>query len=138
MARIITTYIVVLMLVSLGFFGVGTIASAQELRDPMQPPPFALQKFREAKYAANPKPVKKAAPVPKPEPMRLSSIIYSPERKVAIIDGQMLSIGDRIRGAELVSLTRDSARLVRKGKVIKLQLGSESNAIRKKPVESKL
>ena len=42
MARIITTYIVVLLLVSLGFFGVGAIASAKELRDPMQPPPFAL------------------------------------------------------------------------------------------------
>jgi len=49
MAQIITTYLVVILLVSLGFFGVGTLASAQELRDPMQAPPFALQKFREAK-----------------------------------------------------------------------------------------
>jgi hypothetical protein len=32
MTRIITTYIFVLMLVSLGFFGVGTIATAQEAR----------------------------------------------------------------------------------------------------------
>jgi len=49
MSQIITTYLVVILLVSLGFFGVGALASAQELRDPMQPPPFALQKFREAK-----------------------------------------------------------------------------------------
>ena len=35
-----------------GFFGVGAIASAQELRDPMQPPPLALRKFREAKLTS--------------------------------------------------------------------------------------
>jgi len=48
MAQIITRYLVVILLVSLGFFGVGALASAQELRDPVQPPPpFAVQKFRE-------------------------------------------------------------------------------------------
>jgi hypothetical protein len=137
MARIITTYILVLLLVSLGFFGVGAVASAQEIRDPMQPPPFALQKYREARLAAEPRPVKKTAPRPQPDPMHLSSIIFSADRKIAIIDDQMLAIGDRIRGAELVELTRDSARLVRKGKVIKLQLGSET-AVRKKAVKSNL
>jgi hypothetical protein len=138
MARIVTTYIAVLLLVSLGFFGVGAIASAQELHDPMQPPPLALQKFSEARRAANPEPVKPVVARPKPEPMRLISIIFSAERKVAIIDDQVLAIGDRIRGAELVSLTRNSARLVRKGKVINLRLAAELTAIRKKPVESKL
>jgi hypothetical protein len=49
MAQIITTYLLVVLLVSLGFFGVGALASAQELRDPMQPPPFAQQKYRETK-----------------------------------------------------------------------------------------
>jgi hypothetical protein len=57
MTRIITTYILVLMLVSLGFLGVGTIASTQELRDPMQPS-LALQEFRELTPTVNPKPVK--------------------------------------------------------------------------------
>jgi hypothetical protein len=47
MAQIIKTYLLVILLVSLGFFGVGALATAQELRDPMQPPPFALQKYRE-------------------------------------------------------------------------------------------
>ena len=59
MAQIITTYLLVILLVSLGFFGVGALASAQELRDPMQPPPFALQKYREARWAANPGPPKR-------------------------------------------------------------------------------
>jgi hypothetical protein len=52
----ITTYLVVVLLVSLGFFGVGALASATELRDPMRPPAFALEKFREAERAANPPP----------------------------------------------------------------------------------
>ena len=48
MTQIITRYLVAILLVSLGFFGVGALASAQELRDPMQPsPPLAVQKFRE-------------------------------------------------------------------------------------------
>ncbi len=52
MVQIVTRYLVVILLVSLGFFGVGALATAQELRDPMQPPPLAIQKFREAKEAA--------------------------------------------------------------------------------------
>jgi len=136
MAQIIRTYLLVILLVSLGFFGVGALASAQQLRDPMQPPPYALQKYREAKWAANPRPARKVAA--KPEPLRLTSIIYSTERKLAIIDDQMLAIGDRIRGAELVGLTRSSARLMRKGKVINLNLGTELTAIKKKAVKSDL
>ena len=138
MAQIITTYLLVILFVSLGFFGVGALASAQELRDPMQPPPFALQKFREARWAAKPGDAKKAVAKPKLEPLRLTSIIYSVERKVAIIDDQMLTIGDRVRGAELVGLTRSSARLLRKGKVINLNLGAELTAIKKKAVKSDL
>ncbi len=138
MRRIITTYIFVVLLLSLGFFGVGAIASAAELRDPMQPPPFALQKFRQAKWANQPRPSKPKVAKPKPRPLQLTSILYSSERKIAIIDDQMLSVGDRIRDARLVGLTRDTARLVRKGKVINLSLGNDITAIRKKAVESDL
>lgn len=138
MARIITTYFLVVLLVSLGFLGVGALASAAEPRDPMQPPDFALQKFREAKRAANPPLSKSVVAAPKPEPLRLTSIIFSADRKLAIIDDQLLAIGDRIRGAQLVELTRDSARLVRKGKVIRLSLGSKLSAIKKQAIKSEL
>ena len=100
MAQIITTYLLVVLLVSLGFFGVGALASGQELRDPMQPPPFALQKYRAARWAASPRPARKVAAKPKPESLRLTSIIYSADRKLAIIDDQMPGIGDRVRAAE--------------------------------------
>jgi len=56
MARIVTTYLVVILLVSLGFFGVGALASGAESRDPMQPSALALEKFREARWAASPQP----------------------------------------------------------------------------------
>ncbi|MCP4767037.1 MAG: hypothetical protein GY875_12280 [Gammaproteobacteria bacterium] len=138
MAQIITRYLVVVLLVSLGFFGVGALATAQELRDPMQPPPFAVQKFREAKWAANPKPSGAVVAKPKAESLLLTSIIFSDERKIAIIDDQMLGIGDRIKGAELVGLTRSSARLKRKDKVINLNLGTELTTFKKKTVKSDL
>ena len=48
MAKMVTTYLVVILLVSLGFFGVGALASAAELRDSQPPPVFTLKKFREA------------------------------------------------------------------------------------------
>jgi hypothetical protein len=136
MRRIIATYVVVVLLLSLGFFGVGAIASAEELRDPMQPPAFAMQKFREAKWAKKPKPVKPQVAKTRSKPLQLTSILYSAGRKIAIIDDQMLAVGDSIRGAELVRLTRQGARLVRKGKIINLSLGNEITAISKKAVES--
>jgi hypothetical protein len=138
MQRIITTYIVVVVLLSLGFFGVGTMAKAAELRDPMQPPPYALQKFRQAKWAGKPATTSTKAVKPQQKSLQLTSILYARDRKVAIIDDQMLVVGDRIRGAELVKLTRATARLVRKGKVINLSLDNDLTAVKKEAVKSDL
>lgn len=137
MQRIIVTYIAILLLLSLGFFSLGALVSAAELRDPMQPPPLALQKLRQAKWAKQPKVSKAKVVKPAEKPLQLTSILISRERKVAIIDDQMLRVGDKIRGATLVRLTRDSARLVRNGKVINLSLNNDLTAIRKRAVESK-
>ena len=138
MRQVITTYLVVVVLLALGFFGVGALAKAEELRDPMQPPAFALQKFRQAKLSGKPAPTVSSVSKPKPKPLQLTSILFSQHRKIAIIDDQMLAVGDRIRGARLVKLTRVTARLVRKGKVINLSLGNDLTAIRKQAVESDL
>ena len=133
MRRILTAYLAVLVFLSLGFFGLGALASvaADELRDPMQPPPLALRKMREARWAQQPKPVKPAVEKPAPKPLQLTSILYSSERKIAIIDNQMLRVGDRIGNARLVRLTRDGARLERNGRIINLSLGDDSVDIRK-------
>ncbi|MDJ0778476.1 MAG: hypothetical protein QNJ85_11470 [Gammaproteobacteria bacterium] len=134
----LTTYLAVLLFLSLGFFGLGALASvgAAELRDPMQPPPLALRKMRQALAAQQPQVAKPKADQPETKTLQLTSILISPSRRIAIIDNQMLAVGDRIRGARLVKLTRESARLVRQGKVIELNLGNHSSAIRKKVAES--
>ncbi len=137
MRRIVTTYLAILLLLSIGFFGVGALATAQELRDPMQPPPYALKKFRQAEWAKKPRPAQTRAAAPPPKPLQLTSILYSRDRKIAIIDDQMLRVGDRIRGMTLVALGRDSARLVQNGKVVELSLNSELAAIRKRAAEGK-
>jgi hypothetical protein len=138
MRQIITTYVVVVALLTLGFFGVGALAKATDLRDPMQPPAYALQKFRQARLSGAPAVSKSTAVKPQQKPLQLTSILISRNRKIAIIDDQMLALGDRIRGAKLVGLTRAGARLVRKGKVINLSLSNDSTAIRKSAVESNL
>ena len=91
MAKMINTYLLSILLVSLGFFGVGALASA-----------------------------------PKTEPLHLTSVIYSADRKLAIVS------------AELVELTRDSARLLHKGKMITLHLRTELSAINQQAVKSNL
>lgn len=138
MPRIDATYVALIVLMTPPLIGFGPLASAQELRDPMQPPPFAMQKFREAKWADKPPTTKAKVEKPKQKPLQLTSILYAKDRKIAIIDDQMLTVGDRIRGAELVKLTRATARLVRKGKVINLSLDNDLTAIKKKAVESDL
>ena len=138
MRQIITSYVVVVALLAVGFFGVGALAKGAELRDPMQPPAYALKKFRQAKWSARPAATTSSAVKPKQKPLRLTSILISRQRKIAIIDDQMLAVGDRIRGAKLVRLTRSSAQLVRKGKLINLHLDNDLAAIRKPAVESDL
>ena len=138
MPRLNATYVALIVLMTPPFFGFGPSASAQGLRDPMQPPPFALQKLREAKRAGKPATPKAKVEKPKQKPLQLTSILYAKDRKIAIINDQMLAIGDRIRGAELVKLTRATARLVRKGKVINLSLDNDLTAIKRKAVESEL
>ncbi len=114
------------------------MVQAGEIRDPMQPPAFALKKFQQAKYKNRTNAVKTGVRVKKPaiKPMKLTSILYSPTRKIAIIDDQMLAVGGTIRGARVIKIDKRSARLVRKGKVINLRLPDDVIRIRKTLAES--
>ena len=113
-------------------FGPG---QAAEIKDPMRPPEYALHKFRLAKYKNSTKTVIKVKKT-EVKAMKLTSIIYSPTRKIAIIDDQMLSVGGTINGAKLVRIGKHSVRLVRKGKVIHLQLPNDLSVVKKSLVES--
>ena len=114
-----------------------SMAQAAEYKDPMQPPEYALKKYREAKNKNKPTSgntvVKEKKEVKK---LKLTSIIYSPTRKIAIIDDQMLSVGNSINGAKLVKIDKNGAQLVRKGKVINLHLPDDFTVIQKMIVES--
>ena len=106
----------------------------------MEPPAFALQKFREAKWKNSNRGVKKTPVVKKSvvKPMRLTSILISPERKIAIIDDYTLRVGDAIRNAKLIKINKHSVRLVKKGKIIELLLNDDLDVIKKIAVERKL
>ena len=112
---------------------------AEEIRDPMRPPAFALEKYRLAKIKSGTRSVS-SVKVKKPavRPLKLTSILYSLDRKIAIIDDRMLRVGDTIRNAKLVRINRDSARLLKKGKFFELKLSSDLSAIKKTPSESRL
>jgi len=45
------------------------------------------------------------APVPLPFDAVLGTILYSPDRKLAIIDGRIVEPGDDVRGARVVDIT---------------------------------
>lgn len=106
--------------------------------DPMQPPAYALNKLRleKVKKASVLKPARTG--VKKAAPWVLSSILYSKQRKHAIINNKLVKKGDVIKGARLVRLGPDSVRLLAKGKTIDLTLGSRFKSIKKSRNKRKL
>ena len=106
--------------------------------DPMQPPEYALNKLRLEKIKKT-RTAKQSQPgEKKTEPWVLSSILYSKQRKHAIINNTLVKQGDVIKGAKLVRLSPDSVRLRVKGKTIDLTLGNRSTSIRKSAPKRKL
>ena len=119
----------------------GVVQSADDtVRDPMQPPAFALKQFRLAKIKRQGAgSVKKAAVKKAPaKPLNLSTILIGQARKVAIINDRMLVVGDKIDDAKVVKILNDRVELIRKGKRIKLVLDNQVLSIRKNAVKSNL
>ncbi len=138
MIKKVPNYLAIVLFVSFGSLSNIALVHAKEFRDPMQPPLAALRKFNQASGDESPRVTKKVLIKPVGEPMKLTQIIFSKNRKVAVIDDQVLVVGDRIRGATLVGLTRQAARLKFKGKVIDLSLSNDTTSVRKKATGGKL
>ncbi len=138
MIKIVSTYLTAVLFISLANLGVTALVHAKEFRDPMQPPLAALRKFNHSSGDKSPRVAKKASIKPAGEPMKLTQIIFSKNRKVAVIDDQVLVVGDRIRGATLVGLTRQAARLKLNGKIIDLSLSTDTTSVRQKATGGKL
>ena len=129
-----------LLLVLLGLLLIQPLQlTANEISDltnnPMQPPEFALQKYQQEKNKNKPKVVVVQKKRVKSEPLLLTSILYSSTRKIVIINEKMLRVSDRIDGARLVSINKNSVRLIRNGKTINLRLLNQSNHIQKTVVQ---
>ena len=77
MRQVITTYIAVVVLLALGFFGVGALAKADDLRDPMQLPAFAVQNFHPSKWNNKLTVTTSTSVKPKQKPLQLTSILIS-------------------------------------------------------------
>ncbi len=55
-------------------------------------------------------------------PFRLQSILLSPERRIAIIDGQRLRVGERLGNAEVLAIEPGRVMLERAGERIELNI----------------
>lgn len=102
--RLITCAAALLVLV--GASPVGRAAHAQALSDPTRPPQVSA--------AA-------AAVAPGAAASRLQSVLISPARKLAVIDGRTVPLGGMVDGATLVA--------IRESEVV-LQKGSERETLR--------
>ena len=70
-------------------------------------------------------PADAAAPAPPPSPvadLKLRSIIYREDRPAAVINGDMVFVGDEIRGARVVRIERQTVIVERKGETNELRL----------------
>jgi hypothetical protein len=73
--------------------------------------------------AAAPTPPAEPAPPPSPfADLKLRSIIYREDRPAAVINGDMLYLGDEIRGARVVRIDRHSVTVERNGETNELRL----------------
>ena len=94
------------LLLALGASSAGQAALAQALADPMQPPKAASQPAADPGKAAPAVQGGAAAP-------RLQSVLISPNRRLAVIDGNTVPLGGRVGDATLVSITESEAVLVK-------------------------
>ena len=73
--------------------------------------------------AAAPAPATEPAAAPSPfADLKLRSIIYREDKPAALINGDMLYVGDEIRGARVVRIERNSVTVERKGETNELRL----------------
>lgn len=86
-------------LLALGVSSPTQAAHAQALADPTRPP--AAAEAGEGDRLA-------------PPPSRLQSVLISPARKLAVIDGRTVSLGGTVEGATLVAI-RESEVVLQKG-----------------------
>lgn len=100
-------------------------ALAQPLGDPMRPP-----------ATPGPSPAQ-AAGEAAPAAARLQSVLISPGRRVAVIDGRVVRLGERIGDATLVAISESQVVLQRADarETLKLNPGVEKKPVPRRPAK---
>ena len=88
-------------------------ASAPVRTEPTAPPPVRIAPVREPAASPAPPASSTALPVRRPPPdevalpfdATLGTILYAADRKLAIVDGHIVQVGDEVRGARVVDIT---------------------------------
>ncbi len=85
------------------------VASAPVRTPPVAPPPVRLAPVAAppARVDVAPQPVRRPPPeeVALPFDATLGTILYAADRKLAIVDGHIVQVGDEVRGARVVDIT---------------------------------
>jgi MSHA biogenesis protein MshK len=90
---------------------------AQDLRDPTRPPsPAEIEAWFAGGQAA-------ATPA---DAYRLQSVLLSPTRRVAVIDGRHVLVGESVGNAEVTAIEPGRVELERDGETIVLRIGTPS------------
>ena len=97
--------------------------SNAELLDPTRPPILG-DAPKKAVSKVN-KPVKKEKKIE----WKVSSILISPERQAAVINGHSVTVGDKVEGAEVLSINKSEITLQKKRRVIVVDLDSPDVSI---------
>jgi MSHA biogenesis protein MshK len=105
MAQRLSTFGAALVL-ALGASSTGQAARAQALNDPMRPPLAAASGAAESAPGAS----------------RLQSVLISPTRRLALIDGRLVPLGGKVGDATVVAITESGVVLKKNGESEKLQL----------------
>ncbi len=85
-------------------------APAWSVNDPMRPP------FFDGASSKGPKPIVR--------PLRLSMVLFGRDRKVAVLNGHTVKVGDSVMGYRVLRIERDHIVVSKKGQIKEVSLGN--------------
>ena len=102
------------IVISVGLLGFCSALAADGLKDPTQ----------------RPAPATADRGVVQPRELNLEAILQSAERYVAIVDGKIVRVGDRVGNATIEEITTDSVRYSRGGREHTIRLARRTVKVR--------
>lgn len=118
-ARVLRRRVALIAALSIAAHAVAPAAEADAaLKDPTRPPGESVQKRAPAVV------------------LRLEAILESAQRRVAIVSGRVVNVGDRLGGAIIEEITSDSVRYTRAGREHTIRLQRDQISVRQPSANS--